>query len=1272
MSKVSENPPKKSSDEKKPLHEKTRAVFQNAITAISSIKNKKAEAYCEEISEKFYKRTKLTDWFYRTELKTTRPDFEDFKKIALYIAKERAQWGREQQWDENWGIIGTAEWVHTFLENELTEPEITEILAYIGGEIARGDWTGVRLPLETRIDITNELDELFLILNRAKKPRLIALTGTSGMGKTTLAKQACCDPRMWPHFADGVIWVDCSEINDRNSTSENKHKLSEVLNHLGVPTEPLDKVDVGTYTKALAKAISTRRMLIVLDNVHTPSVVDAFDVSKTDHCVLLVTTQRDEVGRKAGGSSVILKKKDEDVINYLRDLPGGDDPGAAAALESLVERLDGWPLVINLAHAYLYAQVRKAIEDNTGQSLATLIGIFLRKPAKSRCIEQDAPIGYKAFTAFIGPSIKSLEKKAAELYRALVVFAAGAAMPIDLICAFARLLPNSAASNQDVKVWLGQMANLKLLEHNPKNPNFYRFHDFIYEYLAQQPTEAQRRGWHSTCVRAMRAVSKAKTWATVPEKHTYIWNYLITHLLGAGDFEQASAVLLNYDYMTEAFVRQGVGIYTENAQRAALAFAGVAADALLPKWAAWLELHTDLLTRCQTAQEQIDTVWVRTQHEPDLQDIHAMFAAKRSAYALATLQKLDDIGALPTLKQTLPHPTTSSVIAITESVGRWYAATSKDVSNHKPEKEDEQPKPRIHAVYVWHSKTGKQRAILRIDGMGTVEKLVAYPDGIRLATIGRDNKIRLWDVDSGQQRLERSVTPASSALGFSEAHEELIIGQGAGSLLICDANELHVKGKIDLPICRPVLSLAVSPNGQYVAAANGSDVVLVRLSTREILKTITYDSLVLRVAFSPDGSSLAAATLAGTVVVYDLRTSDREIIKVSDSYLFALAFSQDGKQMAVAGWDTRVYVIARDAIQTKIYPVGKHTNLVLDVAFTTEENNIISASGDGSVHIWKNESCKAALPPPTRHQAWVRSASFNGAGTRVVSVDTGGYAIVWDVQTRQPLHKTFKHEKELSFARFIADDSAYVACSQAGELNLFDANTSAIIRAFKIRIPATRKSRIRDMVVGHTHPWLICGDSQGRVLVFDHNSEDRLQTLYGHTRYITSLALSADDTVLVTCARDGQILVWDTATWQQSSWLSIEPPNNPDVEIEIFYTLAFSPDNTFLASGNLNGWVYIWQLTEGGNHFKLLHSIKASPISKGAILGLAFHPSGQTLLTSSIDEKVRCFDVRSGELLTRFYSDSMVFDCEFHPHQPDLIAIATEHEVAWLSNQAHP
>src|SRR5262249_42080502 len=72
------------------------------------------------------------------------------------------------------------------------------------------------------------------------------------------------------------------------------------------------------------------------------------------------------------------------------------------------------------------------------------------------------------------------------------------------------------------------------------------------------------------------------------------------------------------------------------------------------------------------------------------------------------------------------------------------------------------------------------------------------------------------------------------------------------------------------------------------------------------------------------------------------------------------------------------------------------------------------------------------------------------------------------------------------------------------------------------------------------------------------------------------------------------------------------------------YSVAFSPDASWLAAGAAAGVVRIWNPTTG-------EEIRSSRAHGNAVIGVAFSPDGKTLLTASVDGTARLWDTKTFE-----------------------------------------
>ncbi|KAL0961506.1 hypothetical protein HGRIS_006447 [Hohenbuehelia grisea] len=144
------------------------------------------------------------------------------------------------------------------------------------------------------------------------------------------------------------------------------------------------------------------------------------------------------------------------------------------------------------------------------------------------------------------------------------------------------------------------------------------------------------------------------------------------------------------------------------------------------------------------------------------------------------------------------------------------------------------------------------------------------------------------------------------------------------------------------------------------------------------------------------------------------------------------------------------------------------------------------------------------------------------------------------------------------------------------------------------------------------------------LLVEGHDDRCRhgrtLFCLVGHTKAVTSVAVSPDGSSIASGSRDGTIRVWNAET----GWLVIPPLI---VCNDWVLSLAFAPDGTRLVSGSSDRVVRMWYLNTG--------EMAMNPMEghKGRVHSVAFSPDGAAIASGCEDHTIRIWDPVTGALL---------------------------------------
>jgi WD40 repeat protein len=164
-------------------------------------------------------------------------------------------------------------------------------------------------------------------------------------------------------------------------------------------------------------------------------------------------------------------------------------------------------------------------------------------------------------------------------------------------------------------------------------------------------------------------------------------------------------------------------------------------------------------------------------------------------------------------------------------------------------------------------------------------------------------------------------------------------------------------------------------------------------------------------------------------------------------------------------------------------------------------------------------------------------------------------------------------------------------------------------------------------------PLVIAGTENGPLTIWSPDDFEEIDQLLGHIKRITSLAISADGSRIVSGSCDRTMRVWDGRTFEEIGICEHEDEVN---------SVAFSPDGSLIASGLDDNTVWIWNA-------RSLEKVTRLTAHKKLVSSVAFFPDGTRIASASFDCTVRIWNTRTFEPLPGLQCSGPVFAIVISP-----------------------
>jgi WD40 repeat protein len=489
------------------------------------------------------------------------------------------------------------------------------------------------------------------------------------------------------------------------------------------------------------------------------------------------------------------------------------------------------------------------------------------------------------------------------------------------------------------------------------------------------------------------------------------------------------------------------------------------------------------------------------------------------------------------------------VIVNQDSAFRWDVTTGKKLSEFRGQGRNlclavVAPNGKLLAtaggtiLYLWDAETGKLRH--KFKEQGHIADVACSRDGARVAAASESGtKVRVWDAVSGEllrvifREGNLSKGDPTPSLAFAPGGRTLAITDSVGPgsseirILIYDLEDKNAQPRTVRPPHGVGWLRGFSPDGQTLLYQIGNSICLLETDSGKDRHAWHYRGGVTAVAYSHDGSRIAAGSDDGVVSLYD--ATNAKLIRVLPAHqrkVNSIEFSPDGKWIITCGgytepallWDvaTGVKKAELDSQRNTPAPGGRFATFSLDskhvtvagyninhasfltatgkldrefpvqndstwsMAFSSDRRYI--ASGVNSVYLHDRAAMKTSRILDVNGQC-VASA-FSRDSRTIAAVNTSGQVFLWEIMNGG------------SRARFDFPPKTYL---WSGQMTFSPDNRLLAAVGHSLHSPAPQ--------------------------IWDLATRTKLGPLPGHINSITAVAFSPDCCHLATASKDGTVLV---------------------------------------------------------------------------------------------------------------------------------------------------
>ncbi|XP_060269068.1 apoptotic protease-activating factor 1 isoform X8 [Ovis aries] len=1073
---------------------------------------------------------------------------------------------------------------------------VSGITSYVRTVLCEGGVPQRPVVFVTRKKLVNAIQQKLSKLNG--EPGWVTIYGMAGCGKSVLAAEAVRDHSFLEDcFPGGVHWVSVGK-QDKSGLLMKLQNLCARLDQDESFSQrlPLNIEEAKDRLRVLMLRKHPRSLLI-LDDIWDPWVLKAFD----NQCQILLTTRDKSVTDSVMGPKYVVpvesglgKEKALEILSLFVNMKKADLPEQA---HSIIQECKGSPLVVSLIGALL-----RDFPNRWEYYLRQLQNKQFKRIRKSSSYD------YEALDEAMSISVEMLREDIKDYYTDLSIIQKDVKVPTKVLCILWDL------EMEEVEDILQEFVNKSLLFCDRNGKSFlYYLHDLQVDFLTEK-NRSQLQDLHKKMVTQFQRHHQLHSLTPDQEDCMYWYNFLAYHMASANMHKELCALMFSLDWIKAK---------TELVGPAHLIHEFVEYRHILDE-----KDGTD----CENFQEflSLNGHLLGRQPFPNIVQLGLCELETSEVYRQAKLQAKQEVDNgmlylewvnkknMKNLSRLVVRPHTDAVYhACFSEDGQRIASCGADKT-----------------LQVFKAETGEK--LLEIKAHEDEVLCCAFSADDRfIATCSVDKKVKIWNSMTGELvRIYDEHSEQVNCCHFTNISSHLLLATGSNDyfLKLWDLNQEE---------CRNTM--------------------------------FGHTNSVSHCRFSPDDQVLASCSADGTLKLWDVKSAnERKSINVKQFFLNSeepqedlevivkcCSWSADGAKIMVAA-KNKVFLfdIHTSGLLAEIH-MGHHST-VQYCDFSPHNHLAVVALSQYCVELWETKKvCKNSATVLKQEIDVV----FQENEVTVLAVDNIRRLQLINGNTGQIDYLT---EAQVSCC-CLSPHLQYLAFgAEDGAIQILELLNNRIFQSRN-----AHKTTVRHIQFTADGKTLISSSDDSAVQIWNWQSEDPF-FLQAHQETVKDFKLLKNSRLL-SWSFDGTVKVWNITTRRiekdfvchQDTVLSCDISSDgakfsstsadKTAKIWSFELLSplhelrghkgcvrcssFSVDNTMLATGDDNGEIRIWNVSNG----ELLHLCAPISVEEGAsthggwVTDLCFSPDTKMLVSAG--GYLKWWNVLTGESSQTFYTN---------------------------------